>query len=191
MDEKLTTPDKSSGAGRPRRWENPALARTIVDRLNSGVTMRQVADELGIGNTTLRGWEREGKKHSSGPLHDIAIAIELSKLRRGLIAKGPQRATASVGPAQSDLRIAQVAGTPEQWSSVGLLPEDGTTISPGDLHNRCMASALEAAQYLPKRDSSASDQAQRARPGDPKGEDINRFEVVKAAFNTKRRLASL
>jgi hypothetical protein len=180
-----SSPKKPGRAGCPPLLErNPNLSSAIVYRFGNNESMRQVAEELGIGLTTLRGWKREGKKQSSGPLHEIALAIEQSKLRRGIGAKRVENPTSWPNSAQPNLRMARVVGTPEKWSSIGLRPHDGESINLDSLINRCMSVAPEAAKHLLKAESTSSDRASRANPLTAT-QDVPQLEVVKAAYNEK------
>jgi hypothetical protein len=162
-------PKKQGGAGRRSRLEiDPNLARKIIYRLAEGYSMQQTADDLEINIRTLRMWARVGDQQESGPLHDIAVAINRSKATRGFGDKHPQ---ANGAPTPSDRGQATTSATPHEepasdglppqepaateakhWSSDCLHPWDASELSTEQLKPACLRMAMAGSADVERKD---------------------------------------
>ncbi len=119
--------------------------------------MRQVAEENSVGIRTLQNWANASQQLQSGPLREIALAVERSKRRRGLGKKlQPGDASTGASGSQSDLRAVQVLGTSKEWTALGFISGNGAPLYLKDLCNRCMRVALEASRYLEPKNERAN-----------------------------------
>ncbi len=194
-------PKQRGGAGRPSLLEiDPNLARKIIYRLAEGHSMQQIASDFEINIRTLRMWARAGDQQESGPLHDIAVAINRSKAARGVGDKHPQ---ANGVPAPSNHRQATASPTPDDepasdglapqepaateakpWSSDCLHPWDARELSAEQLEPACLRMAMAGSADVERKDepinpsgiTSETDAQADDRPAP------GRFRVLTAAF---------
>ncbi len=140
---------KRGGPGRPSELERrPNLVAAIVNGLDDGKSMREVAEENEIGVRTLHDWARSGERLQSGPMHEIALAVERSKRRRGFGKKLEPGASSAATGTQSDSRAVQVVGSSKEWTDIGFVAGNGTALQLKDLLNDCMRWALEASRCM-------------------------------------------
>jgi hypothetical protein len=116
-------PKKRGSAGRPSRLEiDPNLGRKIIHRLHEGHSMQEVADQLEINIRSLRMWARAGDRQGSGPMHEIAVAVKLSKAKRGF---GGEHSKVDLAALPADTNPATAAPLPdEKPPSDNSVPED-------------------------------------------------------------------